>query len=82
MDKRFVDELSERIRKLVANSPVEDLQKNIKTILSSKLSKLDLVTREEFDVQQALLQRTKKSVKSMEQRIVELEEKLKNDNLL
>ena len=82
MDKRFVDELSERIRKLVANSPFEDLQKNIKTILSSKLSKLDLVTREEFDVQQALLQRTKKSVKSMEQRIVELEEKLKNDNLL
>ena len=82
MDKRFVDELSERIRKLVANSPVEVLQKNIKTILSSKLSKLDLVTREEFDVQQALLQRTKKSVKSMEQRIVELEEKLKNDNLL
>ena len=82
MDKRFVDELSGRIRKLVANSPVEDLQKNIKTILSSKLSKLDLVTREEFDVQQALLQRTKKTVKSMEQRIVELEEKLKNDNLL
>lgn len=66
-------------RKLVETVPEglksvgEDLEQNFRSVLSSGLGRLDLVTREEFDVQQAVLQRTREKLEALEARLAELE---------
>ncbi len=73
LDTKGIDEISRRVQELIANTPVEDVQKNVRALLSSWFARLDLVTREEFDVQQAVLQRTREKLAGMETRVVELE---------
>jgi BMFP domain-containing protein YqiC len=51
----------------------EDVERNFKSITQSALSKMDLVTREEFDVQTAVLARTREKLESLEARLAELE---------
>ncbi|MBU6952693.1 accessory factor UbiK family protein [Hahella sp. HN01] len=57
----------------VAKSAHEDVQQQAKAAFSSIISKLDLVTREEFDVQLEVLRRTREKLDSLEKRVVELE---------
>ena len=52
-----------------------DLEKNLKAIISAALSKMDLVTREEFDVQAELLARTRAALEKIQRHLAELEEK-------
>lgn len=73
MDSKTIDDISRRVDELIANTPVEDVQKNLRALLSSWFARLDLVTREEFDVQQAVLQRTREKLSQMEARVAELE---------
>ena len=54
-----------------------ELEKNFRAILQSKLAKLDLVTREEFDVQTAVLQRTRSKLDALERQVAELEQRIK-----
>ena len=51
----------------------EDISANLRTFLESTLSRMDLVTREEFDVQRAVLQRTREKLELLEKRVAELE---------
>jgi len=51
----------------------DDLEKNFRTVLKSGFSKLDLVTREEFEVQEAVLQKTRQNLDAMEARLADLE---------
>jgi BMFP domain-containing protein YqiC len=51
----------------------EDLEKNFRSVLSSSLSKLDLVTREEFEVQEAVLAKTRDKLEALEARLQELD---------
>ncbi len=53
-----------------------DLEKNFRSVLQSGLNKLELVTREEFEVQEAVLQRTREKLEALEERLKELEENL------
>jgi hypothetical protein len=53
----------------------EDVEKNIRAALSATFTKLDLVTREEFDVQTQVLHRTREKLEALEQRVNELESK-------
>lgn len=53
----------------------EDVEKNIRAALSAAFTKLDLVTREEFDVQTQVLHRTREKLEALEQRVNELESK-------
>ena len=76
MDTKFLDELNRRISELIAASPARDIEKNLRALLSSSFSRLDLVTREEFDVQQEVLRRSREKLKQIEARIAELEAKL------
>ena len=78
MERKFIDEISSRVDELIANTPVEDVQKNLRALLSGWFARLDLVTREEFDVQQAVLQRTREKLTQMEARVAELERSLRN----
>jgi len=71
--KRFFDEISARVSEVLAASPAKDIEKNLRVMLSSAFSRLDLVTREEFDVQTAVLARTRAKVESLEKLVAALE---------
>ena len=77
MDTKLLDELNRKVRDLIAASPAKDIEKNLRALLSSAFSRLDLVTREEFDVQQEVLRHTREKLQQMEARVAELETKLK-----
>ena len=66
-------ELSARLSELIANSPARDLEKNARALLSGFFSRLDLVTREEFDVQSDVLRRTREKLEQLEAKVAELE---------
>ncbi|MBM3346045.1 MAG: accessory factor UbiK family protein [Betaproteobacteria bacterium] len=70
---RFLDELNARVNELIAGSPAQDLEKNLRALLMSFFSRLDLVTREEFDVQAKVLARTREKLAALEARVAELE---------
>lgn len=69
----FFDELSRRFSELAAGSPAADLEKNARALLSGFFSRLDLVTREEFEVQRELLARTREKLNLLEKKVAELE---------
>ena len=74
--KQIFDELGQKISETVANSPVKDIETNAKSMLSGALNKMDLVTREEFDVQQQVLVKTRMKLNELETRLTELETRL------
>ena len=77
-DPRLIDDLARRLAGSVPESVValrRDLEQNFKGVLSGGLAKLDLVTREEFDVQAAVLKRTRARLAALEKRLAELEGK-------
>ncbi|HET8698180.1 MAG TPA: accessory factor UbiK family protein, partial [Gammaproteobacteria bacterium] len=55
----------------------QDLERNFKALLHSGLERMELVTREEFDLQRAVLERTRTKLEQMEARLAELERSLK-----
>jgi ubiquinone biosynthesis accessory factor UbiK len=74
MNPNALGDLSHRIRTLFAQSPAADLEKNMRTLLASFLARLDLVPREEFDVQRQVLLRTREKLERLEARVAELEQ--------
>ncbi len=73
MDNRVLDEISKKINELLSNTPAADVQKNLRALLQAQFAKLDLVTREEFDVQRAVLLRAREKIAQLEARLAELE---------
>src|SRR5690349_23148879 len=69
----FFNDLQSKIGQVIDNSPAKDLEKNVKAMLSQGFSRLDLVTREEFDVQMQVLAKTRAKVDALEARLAELE---------
>src|ERR1700743_1546708 len=65
-----------RISDLLKNSPAKAVERNVKAMLSQGFSKLDLVTREEFDTQTQVLVRTRARLEELERRVAEIEQKL------
>jgi len=79
MDTRVIDELAKRLSAAVPGSVDalrRDLESNFKAVLQSGLSKLDLVTRQEFDVQANVLRRTREKCEELQERLKALEEKV------
>ena len=72
-DTKFFDELSAKLSDLVKNSPAKDIEKNARALLMQGFAKLDLITREEFDVQAQMLTRTREQLILLELRVTELE---------
>jgi len=73
LDPKFLEEIGAKLSALLANSPVKDIEKNTKALVSGAFAKLDLVTREEFDVQAQVLARTRDKLKELEARVEALE---------
>ncbi len=69
----FLDDLQRRVSALLENTPAADLQKNLKALLAQQFAKMDLVTREEFDVQAQVLARTREKLEQLEQRLAGFE---------
>lgn len=73
VDKRLFDELNERVAEALRQSPAADLEKNLRAMLASWFDRLELVSREDFDVQKKLLERAHSKLTELEARIAELE---------
>lgn len=83
IDLNHIDELARRLSNLVPpglRESREELQATFKTALQAGLSKLDLVTREEFEVQRAVLLRTREKLEALEQAVVALENRASDKN--
>jgi ubiquinone biosynthesis accessory factor UbiK len=78
LNPKLLDEMSKKMSEVLAQSPVKDIEKNARAMLASLFARLDLITREEFDVQQEVLKRTREKLAEMEKRVVELEQRLNN----
>jgi hypothetical protein len=76
VETRFLDELHKKVSELIAASPAKDVEKNLRALLTSAFARLDLVTREEFDVQREVLERTREKLTQMEARVAEMEKLL------
>jgi len=72
-NSKTLDDLAMKIGKAFENSPAKDVEKNVKAMLQSGLAKLNVVTRQEFDVQKEVLARTRDKVEALEARVAELE---------
>ena len=72
-DSKTLDDLAARIGKAVEASPVKDIEKTIKSMLTSGLSRLDVVPRAEFDTQAAVLAKTREKLEQLEARVAALE---------
>ena len=74
----FLSELQAKISEVLQQSPARDIEKNMKAMLNQGFSKLDLLTREEFDIQSEVLQRTRARLEALEARVAELESRLQS----
>ena len=72
-DRRFFDDLSERINEALRNSPAQDIEKNLRALLAGWFDRMDLVTRQDFEVQRKLLEAALEKVAALEQRLNDLE---------
>lgn len=70
---RFLNDLNAKVSELLAASPAKDLEKNMRVMMASFFSRLDLVTREEFDVQAKVLARTRDKLEALEARLADME---------
>jgi BMFP domain-containing protein YqiC len=80
MDQKILNDLNARMREVFAQSPAADLEKNLRAMLASLFARLDLVTREEFDVQRQVLLRTREQLTRLEAQLAELERNLQSKN--
>ncbi len=76
LNPKFFEDLSGKIAQMLAASPAADLEKNAKVMMTNAFSRLDLVTREEFDVQREVLARSRQKTAELEARVASLEAKL------
>lgn len=70
---KILDEVSGKINEVLASTPAKDVERNVRALLAQAFSRLDLVTREEFDVQSQLLARTREKLEALEMRVAEME---------
>ena len=80
LNSQFLEDLSNKIREITKSSPAGDLEKNLRALLQGAFTKLELVSREEFDVQAELLRVTRQKLEKLEAKQAELEALLQKYN--
>jgi BMFP domain-containing protein YqiC len=78
LNTKFIDDLARQISDSLpagVKGIQQDVEKNVRTLLQGAFARLDLVTREEFDVQTRVLMRTREKLEALEQQVAELEGK-------
>lgn len=74
--QQIIEQISAQVGNLMKNNPLSDFETNFKSLLHASLDKLELVTREEFEIQQKVLANTRAKLEELEQAIKNLESKL------
>ena len=77
LNNEKLSEISNKIREIVKDSPLPDIEKNIDALLKRMFTKMELVTREEFDVQTEVLKRTRQKLEELESKLSEIEARKK-----
>ena len=72
-NNQFFEDLSLKIRQLINGSPAGDLEKNLRALLQGAFTKLELVSREEFEVQAEVLRVTRERLEALQARVAQLE---------
>jgi BMFP domain-containing protein YqiC len=75
LEKNKIQEISNKIRKIVENSPMGDIEDNVSALLQGAFTKIGLVNREEFDIQTQVLKRTRLKLESLEKKLSDLNNK-------
>jgi BMFP domain-containing protein YqiC len=78
LNEKIFEDISSKLSAVANSSPAKDIEKNMRALLAQGFAKLDLVTREEFDVQTRVLARTREKLAALEARVAELEAQLNN----
>jgi len=73
IDKTLFEDLNERLGEALRNSPAQDIERNLRALLAAWLDRLDVVLREDFEVQKKLLERAQAKLADLERRIAQLE---------
>jgi BMFP domain-containing protein YqiC len=77
LNKSLIQEISNKINEMVKNSPISDLDKNIHALIQGAFTKMELVSREEYDAQTKVLAETRAKLDALEQRLASLESSVK-----
>jgi hypothetical protein len=77
LNNEKLNEISNKIKEIVKDSPLPDIEKNIDALLKGMFTKMELVTREEFDVQTEVLKRTRQKLEELEKKLSEIETRKK-----
>jgi hypothetical protein len=72
-EKRLLEELAQRLNEAFRDTPAQDIERNLRALLVAWFDRLDLVVREDFEVQRKLLERAQAKLAELEARITELE---------
>ncbi len=80
IDRSLFDELNERIGEALRNSPAQDIERNLRALIAAWFDRLDLVLREDFEVQKKLLERAQAKLAELEARIAELEARTQGES--
>ncbi len=75
-NSNFFSDLQGKINQALESGPAKDIERNVKAAMTSGFAKLDLVTREEFDIQAQVLAKTRTKLEALELRVIELEARL------
>jgi len=75
LNAKLIDDITAKISEIIAASPARDIEKNLRALMTAAFAKMDLVTREEFDVQVELLKRTREKLEDLERRAGEIEQR-------
>jgi BMFP domain-containing protein YqiC len=78
LNPKTFEDIAARVSAVLSNTPAAEVEKNVKALLSSAFGRLDLVPREEFDVQREVLAKTREKLTALEARVAELEALKKN----
>ena len=73
MNDHWMSDLAARLARLAADNPARDFERNARAMLSSAFARLDLVSREEYDVQVQLLARSREKLAELEARVAQME---------
>jgi hypothetical protein len=73
MNQKLLDEINEKLKAVLAQSPAADLERNVRAMLGSAFARLDLVSREEFDIQREVLARTRARLAELEKQVAAME---------
>jgi BMFP domain-containing protein YqiC len=82
LSQKLFDEISNKISETIAASPAKDLEKNVKAMMAATFSRMDLVTREEFDIQQEVLAQTRAQLSVLESRLTQLEARAGDETVI